>query len=244
MKLVGAGLRRNVHLGDAAAVLSAEDARLDLELLQGINGGQKEIGVEVRIGIFHAIKRVVIEMDALAGHIQSETVARAAHALLALRGSRTIRRGAGNQRGKLQVVATVERQLDDALVFDHRAHRRSFSIQHGGAGGDIDDFGNITDLNREVDSHRLAGLQLDGVAHLGTETGRFHFYGVDARQKSRSRIETLGVRLEGTLNPGGRIGNGDGGTGDGGTGGVGNGATDFAGTGLAKGLHSAEGGKN
>ena len=38
---------------------------LNFELLNCINRGKGDIGIEVRIGVVHAVQRVVIERDAL-----------------------------------------------------------------------------------------------------------------------------------------------------------------------------------
>ena len=114
-------LGRHVHLGDGAAVLGIEDPRDDVELLQRVDRRQQHVGVEVQVGVLDAVERVVVEVDALAGHVQRKAVALAAHALFALARRRPVGGGAGNQRRQLQVVAAVERQLDDRAVFDNRA---------------------------------------------------------------------------------------------------------------------------
>ncbi len=43
----------------------------------------------------------------------------------------------GMQRGELQVIAAVQRQLDDGAVFDHRADRDVRGLQQRRAAGDL-----------------------------------------------------------------------------------------------------------
>src|SRR5439155_4824740 len=92
---------------------------------------QHEVGVEVRVRVFDSVERVMVVADALAGHIERERVARATHALLALRRRRAIGGGAGSERRQLKIVAPVQRQIHDTLVLDDRAQLRGFRLEDG-----------------------------------------------------------------------------------------------------------------
>ena len=63
---VGAALADHVDLRCFVTELGGINTRLHLELLDAVEGRQADIGVEVGIGIIHAIQRVVVEHDALA----------------------------------------------------------------------------------------------------------------------------------------------------------------------------------
>ena len=108
MQLVCSGASRSVDLRDGAAVLGVEQTGLDFEFLQGINGWQQHVAVEVQIRILDSIQRVVIEVDSLATDVQGEAVTLATHALLSLAGRRSIGCRARNERCQLKIVAAVE----------------------------------------------------------------------------------------------------------------------------------------
>ena len=82
---VGAALADHVDLRCLVAELSRIDTCLHLELLDAVKGGQPDVGIEIGIGIVHAVQRVVVEHDALAadrdrlaGAIAAEAAARLA----------------------------------------------------------------------------------------------------------------------------------------------------------------------
>src|SRR5207244_3083828 len=60
--LVRSRLRRNIDLGGGAPELGRKDSGLDLELLQSVDRGQEDVGVEVHVGVLHAVQREVIEL--------------------------------------------------------------------------------------------------------------------------------------------------------------------------------------
>ena len=63
---IGAALADHIDLRRLVTELGRIDARLHLELLDAVERRQADIGIEVGIGIVHAIQRVVVEHDALA----------------------------------------------------------------------------------------------------------------------------------------------------------------------------------
>src|SRR5215468_10085242 len=87
MICVAARLGEHVDLGALMAELSRVDTDLNFELLNGINGGLHDIGIEIRIRVIDAIERVVIEHDALTARGYSLSCA-----VSTLTGSRLARR--------------------------------------------------------------------------------------------------------------------------------------------------------
>ena len=158
---VRARFRARVDLRDGAAELGAEDARLDFELLERVDRRQQHVAVEVEVGVLDAVERIVVEVDALAGDVQRKAVALAAHPLLTLGRRGPVGRGAGNQRRELQVIAAVERQLDDAAVLDDGADRGVLRLDDRRVGNNRHDVGQLADCEREREAVRAAHLHVD-----------------------------------------------------------------------------------
>src|SRR5262250_1797388 len=62
---VAAGLGEHVDLRALMPELRGVNTDLNFELLNGVNGGKDDIGVEIRVGVIDAIEAVVVEHDAL-----------------------------------------------------------------------------------------------------------------------------------------------------------------------------------
>jgi hypothetical protein len=135
-------------------------------------------------------------VDALAGDVQGEAVALSTHALLALAGRRPVGRGARDQRGELQVVATVERQLDDRPVLDDGADRRVRGLQQRRAARDLDHLGELADFERHRDPAGAAHLYGDVAALEGAESAQRGFERVGAGRDGRHHVEPRVVGLE------------------------------------------------
>ena len=103
----------------------------------------------------------MVEMDALAGHVQRKTVALTAHPLFALARRRPVGGGARNQRRQLQVIAPVERQLDDRAVFNHGADGRILGLNQRRVSHHLEGFREITHIHRKGEPVRAAHLHHD-----------------------------------------------------------------------------------
>ncbi len=64
---IRAALGGDVHLTDLAAEFGRVDSGLHLELLQRVDGGQEQIGIEVNFRIAHAVQSEVIPLAPVAG---------------------------------------------------------------------------------------------------------------------------------------------------------------------------------
>src|SRR6266705_1401628 len=62
---VAAGLGEHVDLCALVPELRGVNTELNFELLNGVNGGKDDIGIEIRVGVIDAVERVVVEHDAL-----------------------------------------------------------------------------------------------------------------------------------------------------------------------------------
>ena len=91
------------------------------------------------------------------------------------------RGGARRERRKLEIVAAVEREFQNALIFDDRAERGVVGFDKLSAGLDFDDFRNVAHLQANIKARRLGHLQLDVGAHLGCEALHFDAQRVGAR---------------------------------------------------------------
>src|ERR1041385_3309703 len=62
---VAAGLGEHVDLSALMPELRGVNTDLNFELLNSVNGGKDDIGIEIRVGVIDAIQRVVVEHNAL-----------------------------------------------------------------------------------------------------------------------------------------------------------------------------------
>src|ERR1035437_1735651 len=127
--LVGAALGNHIHLGHVVAEFSAVSARLNVELLQRVDGRLHQIGAEVKIGVLETVQGVMDRLEALPGQIQLKLRAVSASARLGdiVRGA--INRPGGDQIGQLQIIAPVQRQVLDTPIFDDRADGGCLGIE-------------------------------------------------------------------------------------------------------------------
>ena len=209
VKRVGAGLGGDVDLRDRATVLGLEDPRLHLELLERVKRRQHQVGVEVRVRILDAVQCVVVIVDALAGDIEGELVAGAAHALLALGRRRTVGGGTGNQRRQLEIGAAVQRQFHDSLVLYHLPDLGGFRLDQRRAAGHLDGFGHIAHLDGEVEPSRHADLDFHPGADLLRKPLGVHCDFIDARRQRRQIVDAFLVGAGGSSQVGGLVDGGD-----------------------------------
>lgn len=115
MELVGAALQNDVDLGAAAvAELSRVVAGLNLEFLNGVDGGEGDILIEVGIVVVDAVKQEVVRL--LAGAVDADGAA-LRRVFGAFRRQLTPR----HQQSEGEEVALVERQFLDQAVVHHLA---------------------------------------------------------------------------------------------------------------------------
>ena len=65
VECVGAGFGDHVHLARRTAELGGIHAGLHLEFLERVHRRQEDVGVEVDVGVVHAVEGVVVEFAAL-----------------------------------------------------------------------------------------------------------------------------------------------------------------------------------
>ena len=124
MEGVRARLGDDVHLAGGAAELGRIDAGLHLEFLERVNRRQEDVGVEIDVGVVHAVERVVVELAPLTRDGDLLVGTRAALAIAGLAGAGEPGADVRAQRNQAEVVATVQRQLDDPPILDDRPDRR------------------------------------------------------------------------------------------------------------------------
>ena len=121
---IRARLGDDVHLAGGASELGRVDAGLHLEFFERVNRRQEDVGVEVDVGVVDAVERVVVELAPLAGDGNLLVGARAALSIAGLPGAGEPGADVRAQRDEAEIVAAVQRQLDDAPVLDDGADRR------------------------------------------------------------------------------------------------------------------------
>ena len=111
MKLVRARLGNHVYVrARASAEFGGRDIGLNLELLDGVDGGLHAVRLEEGFVVVHAVQRVVVVFAAKAadGNCRSRTLVDTGA------GSD----GAGHQGRQLREAAAIQRQLHYFLVID------------------------------------------------------------------------------------------------------------------------------
>src|SRR5262249_52025862 len=169
VKLVCSGLGRHIDLRCGAPEFGRKDSGLNLELLQRIDRWQEDIGVEVHVGILHAVEREVVELAALAS---DRNVLLSALAPLPSNGLSGIRESVayvGAHRDKLQEVASVQRHFHDLFVFDHCPDRRVLCRNERGRALDLDRLSHVSNLEREVNTRGELDLQFEIILRYRAE---------------------------------------------------------------------------
>src|SRR5438093_3918901 len=210
VKLVCPGLGRNIDLRRGAPELGRKDSSLNLELLQRIDGWQEDIGVEIHVGILHAVQGEVVELAALA---RDRNVLLGALSPLPSNGLSGIREAVayvGAHRDKLQEVASVQRHFHDLLVFDHCPDRRVLRGDESRRALDLDRLAHISNLEREVNTRGELDLQLDVILRYRAEAWQFHFHVVSARLQRGKVVNARLVTNSGADEVRGRIRHRDG----------------------------------
>src|SRR5215831_9077410 len=110
---VAAGLGEHVDLRALMSELGGVDADLYFELLNGIDRGKDDVGVEIRVGIIDAVETVVVVHDALAprGYGLSGAVATLSGCGLSRRWRERVH--IGRKRDQAEVIAAVKGQVGD-----------------------------------------------------------------------------------------------------------------------------------
>ena len=233
--IIGAGFGSDVDLGRAAAKLGRVNAGLHLELLDRIHGRADDPRIPVRVRVLHAVERIAIELEALSGDRERGLSAQSPQAVGASGAS--FGGDVGAQGDELEIVSPVERQLDDALVFDHRSQRGCFGGEQRRSPGHLHRLADFTNLEIEIDARYGADFELHALSCRDLEPGSL---GADIIEAGNQEWRRVGAGLVGNHPPGlarCQGGDGNGGAGDGGSRGIGDSAGDFSGILSAKRRH-------
>ena len=190
---IGAGFDDGVDdRSRAAAELGRVSVRLNLEFLQRLDRRLHELHVlaaeRVRVGdVIDAVEQEDIVERAVAVHVE--------HALeVHARQPRGAREHAGREQRQLVVVAAIERQLDDLLLIDDRSARRRDGVEQRRGADDLDRFGELTRLQRDVDPRHLRDLQSYPRPHRLLESRHLHGHRVVTGTKAGNHVGALAIR--------------------------------------------------
>src|SRR5262249_7614094 len=111
VKLVSPAAGGDVHLPGGASELGGIDPRLDLEFLEGFDGREDDIEIEIDVGVGDPVERVVAPRSAGPGERHGYAGAGSALASGRLGGGREAVGHIGAERHKAEKVAPVQRQL-------------------------------------------------------------------------------------------------------------------------------------
>src|SRR5262249_18243606 len=188
VKLICSGLGRNIDLRCGAPEFGRKDSGLNLELLQRIDGWQEDIGVEVHVGILHAVQGKVVELTPLA---RDRNVLLSALSPLASNGLSGIRESVAHvrtQRDKLKEVPSVERHFDNAPVLDDRPDCCVLRGDERSRAGHLNGLAHLSNLECEVEPRRLLDLQFHVILCDGAKARQFDLNVVPARLQARQVV--------------------------------------------------------
>ena len=96
-----------------------------------------------------------------------------------------------SNRGQVEDVAAVQRQLVGLALVDHRAQRGTLSLQQGRGRSDLDDLTHFADLERGIDTRALLHIDRNIGAHEVLKALLFHVDPVLAGEQVHKREEPV-----------------------------------------------------
>src|SRR5262245_10827830 len=190
MVLVRPSLGSHIHLNGSASKLHGVDAGLDFELFESVDRGPQSVYVVARVGVLDPVKGVVIELAARPGYRERALRPLAALPRRRLTSGALFSRHVRAESNHLQIIAPIERKLDDAFVFDHRPDGRVLGSEQGRATLHLDRFANHANFHAEVDARNRAYLQKDVAPGSRLEPLLLDANGVSARNQKGNVVCT------------------------------------------------------
>ena len=186
MELVGTALQNHVDLGAAAASkFRGVIARLDFEFLNGIDGGKRDVLIDIRIVVVHALQQEVVGLFARAVHADGAALS---GILRSLGGQLAARR----QQRKRQEVPLVQRQLVHQASVDHLPQSGSVGLDNGRRIVDLNLFGYDAHLKCEIDTRGLVHIEAQIVEHGASKSVLFNGHAVVAwRKQGQGKISIV-----------------------------------------------------
>lgn len=207
---------------EICAILGGVSAGLDLEFLDGVDGGMDGCGGDEVVDDGDAIERNAVLNFASACADEVFAGRGAVSGFLTLY-------NAGCGDGELERVAAVERKLGHGLFADDFFDTGVVGSDGRGAGSDDNFFGDLADLEGEVGTDGDVGVDLDVVSGFGLEAGVGSGDAIGADFDELEGVVAIGIGggVESFLGAG--VDGGDGDADDGGAGSVGDVAHDRGG---------------
>ena len=161
-------------------ILRGINSDLNFELLDRINGRERDVRIEVHVHVLDAVESVVIVKNALApgGYCLLGAIATLAGSRLP--GHRRKHVGVWRKGNQVQVLATVQREFSYNLVLDHRSQRCRLGLQQARRGIHFHSLIGLAHLKHHVKAHRLLHLNLEPVAQRRLEARHFSLQRVSA----------------------------------------------------------------
>jgi hypothetical protein len=141
----------DVDLPGLPAELGGVHSGLDLEFLNSFHRRQKDISVEVDVGVSDAIKSVIGPGGASSGQRHGKGGARPSEASARLLGGQEAESNVRGQGDQAEEIPTVQRQLVNALFLDDRADRGIFGAQHRSGSSHLDRLRRLSHREAEID---------------------------------------------------------------------------------------------
>ena len=204
VEVVGPGLEVDVDdAAHGAAVLGGVGVGLDLELLDGVDGGLDHLAAALGAGELVGVVVDAVDHEVVLGDLHA---AGAEAAVAAAAGGLD---GAGREQGELVVLAAVEGHVDDAAVVDHLALAGFDGVELQGVGGDDDVLGDGADFKGEIEFGPLIDREDDAGTSDGLEALLLDGDGVGAGLQQGNGVVAIGVGLGLSGDVGGDVGDGN-----------------------------------
>lgn len=218
VELVGAGFL--IDEDDAAvgaSVFGGVGVGFDAKLLDGVNDG--EVGDLSGFGLKDA--DAVVEVFADAG----------ARSIDAGEGGSGREVDAGREGDQGNEVASVDGEIDDALLIELERHSAAGLGERGDVGGDVKGLGDVAQGEGEIEGEAIRGAEGESGAGEGREAGMGDGEGVGSGGEGDEVEAAIGGGGLGEGDIEGGMGEADGGVGEGGSGRIAEEAVEFLGEG-------------
>ena len=186
MEVVRARLR---HCGDCGRTppVGRQAASLHFELLRCIREGQIQAHTSQKIDVIRTIQTVIRPRGDTTtdGDLRSAEQSACYYPCLDSR---------AGQRDQVADVASIERQLADALAFDNQADARRARLYQCGIRLNLDLFCHLTDFEYNIDHRTRVDLQNNSTLHESSETLQGCFQPIGTNCEVRQDIGSSLVR--------------------------------------------------
>ncbi len=186
VNLVRAGAGHDVDVSPGlAAEFRAVVCRFDFDLLNGVDGGSKDIRLVGGLLAGHAIKQILVVSGVVPVDAERADPGGALGLMALVPGAVG---DARRNQAELHEISRGQRQIDNFASLDQIADLRVVGLQHRSGGGDFDRFRHLPDLHAEIHFDGLVDIHLEGFCGGLLESSRLCRDAINTDSHSGKRI--------------------------------------------------------